>query len=59
MKALVYHGADQEGWETSPIRASRSDRRDRPRRQRRRSAGRDLHILKGDVPEVPGHGPRP
>ncbi len=51
MKALVYHGPNDKSWDEVQTRTDR-----RHRRRRRVDAtticGTDLHILKGDLPEV-------
>ena len=52
MKALVYHGPGKRAWEEVPDPVHpRSDGRDRQDRHAT-ICGTDLHILKGDVPEV-------
>lgn len=62
MKALVYHGPGQRGWDTidDPTILDPTDAI--VRIDTSTICGTDLHILKGDVPEttlgtVLGHGP--
>lgn len=52
MKALVYHGAGQRAWEEKP-RPSLLEPTDAIVRMTTSTiCGTDLHILKGDLPEV-------
>src|SRR4051794_2035155 len=52
MKALVYHGPGQKGWEEVPKPAVRADTDATVRVDAVTICGTDLHILKGDVPAV-------
>jgi alcohol dehydrogenase len=52
MKALVYHGPGQKAWEDVPDPAIRDDTDAVVRVDTVTICGTDLHILKGDTPEV-------
>src|SRR5829696_1613042 len=52
MKALVYHGPGQKAWETVPDPAIQEPTDVIVRIDSSTICGTDLHILKGDVPEV-------
>lgn len=52
MKALVYHGPGQRRWEEVPMPEIRDDTDAIVRVDAVTICGTDLHILKGDVPEV-------
>ena len=52
MKALVYHGPEERRWETVPDAALREPTDVVVRIDSSTICGTDLHILKGDVPEV-------
>ncbi len=52
MKALVYHGPDQKAWEEKPRPAIQQPTDAIVRVTKTTICGTDLHILKGDVPEV-------
>ncbi len=52
MKALVYHGAKQKNWEEMPVPVIRQATDAVVRITKTTICGTDLHILKGDVPEV-------
>jgi len=52
MKALVYHGPGERRWETVPDAAIREPTDVVVRIDSSTICGTDLHILKGDVPEV-------
>jgi alcohol dehydrogenase len=52
MKALVYHGPGRKTWEEVPKPAIREDTDAIVRVDAVTICGTDLHILKGDVPEV-------
>src|SRR5215212_2207648 len=52
MKALVYHGPGQRAWEEVPDPALREPTDAIVRIDASTICGTDLHILKGDVPEV-------
>jgi alcohol dehydrogenase len=53
MKALVYHGPGQRSWEEKPTPALQRPTDALVRITKTTLCGTDLHILKGDVPEVP------
>ena len=53
MKALVYHGPGHRAWEEKPAPALQQPTDDLVRLTTTTICGTDLHILKGDVPEVP------
>lgn len=53
MKALVYHGPGQRGWDTVPDPAIIDPTDIVVRIDTSTICGSDLHILKGDVPETP------
>ena len=60
MKALVYHGPGKRAWEAVPDPVLVDPTDAIVRIDTATICGTDLHILKGDVPEVkPGHDPRP
>jgi len=52
MKALVYHGPGRKAWEDVPDAAIRDDTDAVVRVETVTICGTDLHILKGDTPEV-------
>ena len=52
MKALVYHGPDNKAWEEVPTPVVMDDTDAIVRVDAVTICGTDLHILKGDVPEV-------
>jgi alcohol dehydrogenase len=52
MKALVYHGPDHKSWEEVPTPVVVDDTDAIVRVDTTTICGTDLHILKGDVPEV-------
>ncbi|HBG45652.1 MAG TPA: alcohol dehydrogenase [Deltaproteobacteria bacterium] len=52
MKALVYHGPGKKAWEERPKPVVREDMDAIVRVFKTTICGTDLHILKGDVPEV-------
>src|SRR5690349_5666312 len=52
MKGLVYHGPGQRAWETVPERRIEAPTDAIVRIDTSTICGTDLHILKGDVPEV-------
>jgi len=52
MKALVYHGPGEKAWETMPDPAIRDTTDAIVKVEATTICGTDLHILKGDVPEV-------
>jgi alcohol dehydrogenase len=52
MKALVYHGPNQKAWEEKPKPAIDKSTDAIVRITKTTICGTDLHILKGDVPEV-------
>jgi threonine dehydrogenase-like Zn-dependent dehydrogenase len=52
MKALVYHGPGQRSWETVPDPQLQDATDAIVRIDTSTICGTDLHILKGDVPEV-------
>src|SRR5215475_11277680 len=52
MKALVYHGPHKKTWEEKPAPAIQKPTDAIVRITRTTICGTDLHILKGDVPEV-------
>jgi threonine dehydrogenase-like Zn-dependent dehydrogenase len=52
MKALVYHGAEERAWETVPDPSVEQPTDAIVRIDAVTICGTDLHILKGDVPEV-------
>ena len=52
MKALVYHGPGQKAWETVPDPVIQEPTDVIVRIDSSTICGTDLHILKGDVPEV-------
>jgi alcohol dehydrogenase len=52
MKALVYHGPGEMGWEEVPGRQLQEDTDAIVRVDTTTICGTDLHILKGDTPEV-------
>lgn len=53
MKALVYHGPGKRAWEEVPDRVIEQPTDAIVRIDSSTICGSDLHILKGDVPEVP------
>jgi len=57
MKALVYHGPGQRGWDDVPDPTIIDPTDIVVRIDTSTICGSDLHILKGDVPET--HDPRP
>ena len=60
MKALVYHGPGQRAWEDVPDPTIQAPTDAIVKIDSSTICGTDLHILKGDVPEVTaGHDPRP
>ena len=57
MKALVFHGPGQRAWESVPDPTIQEPTDIVVKIDSSTICGTDLHILKGDVPEVePGHG---
>jgi alcohol dehydrogenase len=52
MKALVYHGPGQKNWEEKPLPSIQEPTDVIVRITHTTICGTDLHILKGDVPEV-------
>ena len=52
MKALVFHGVGQRAWEDKPRPVLRDPTDAIVRVTAATICGTDLHILKGDVPEV-------
>src|SRR5579862_6463394 len=52
MKALVYHGPGHKSWEDAPMPVIEADTDAVVRVDAVTICGTDLHILKGDVPEV-------
>jgi len=54
MKALVYHGPGQKAWEDVPDPAIKDTTDAIVRVEATTICGTDLHILKGDTPEVAG-----
>ena len=52
MKALVYHGPDNKAWEEKPMPAVINPTDAIVRIYKTTICGTDLHIMKGDVPEV-------
>ena len=52
MKALVYHGPDKRGWEEKPKPVIKNSSDAVIRITKTTICGTDLHIMKGDVPEV-------
>ena len=60
MKGLVYHGPGQKSWDSVPDPTIEAPTDIVVRIDSSTICGTDLHILKGDVPDVPaGHDPRP
>ena len=60
MKALVYHGPGERGWDSVDDPTILEPTDIIVRIDTSTICGTDLHILKGDVPETtPGHDPRP
>jgi len=53
MKALAYHGAGKRTWEEKPNPAIKNSTDVIVRVTKTTICGTDLHIMKGDVPEVP------
>src|SRR5262245_12043796 len=53
MKGLVYHGPGQRSWESLPDPVLKEETDAIVRIDSATICGTDLHILKGDVPEVP------
>ncbi len=53
MKAMIYHGPGDKAWEDVPDPELRDDRDAIVRIDAATICGTDLHILNGDVPEVP------
>ena len=53
MRALVYHGAGKKDWESTPDPEIVDPTDAIIRVEAVTICGTDLHILKGDVPEVP------
>lgn len=53
MKALVYRGPGQRAWEDKPLPSLQQPTDALVRITKTTICGTDLHILKGDVPEVP------
>src|SRR5690349_23841365 len=53
MKALVYHGPGRRAWADKPVPALQHPTDALVRISKTTICGTDLHILKGDVPEVP------
>ena len=52
MKALVYHGPMERAWETAPDPMIQQSTDAIVRIDTSTICGTDLHILKGDVPDV-------
>jgi alcohol dehydrogenase len=52
MKALVYNGAERKAWEEVPTPTIQDDTDAIVRVDCTTICGTDLHILKGDLPEV-------
>ncbi|MGZ3776466.1 MAG: zinc-dependent alcohol dehydrogenase family protein [Mucilaginibacter sp.] len=52
MKALVYHGAGQKSWEDKPVPTIKTPTDAIVKIYKTTICGTDLHIMKGDVPEV-------
>lgn len=52
MKALVYHGPNKRGWEEKPKPTIKNSTDAIIRVTKATICGTDLHIMKGDVPEV-------
>lgn len=52
MKALVYHGTGQKAWQEMPNPTLQQPTDALVRMHKTTICGTDLHILKGDVPEV-------
>jgi len=52
MKALVYHGPGKKAWEERPMPKLQDDRDAIVKVLKTTICGTDLHIMKGDVPEV-------
>lgn len=52
MKALVYHGPGKKAWEERPMPKLEDDRDAIVKVLKTTICGTDLHIMKGDVPEV-------
>ena len=52
MKALVYHGPNNKAWEVKPKPSIQQPTDAIVKISRTTICGTDLHILKGDVPEV-------
>ncbi len=52
MKALVYHGPNTKAWEEKPMPIIQHPSDAIVRITKTTICGTDLHILKGDVPEV-------
>ncbi|MFA6598190.1 MAG: zinc-dependent alcohol dehydrogenase family protein [Ignavibacteriaceae bacterium] len=52
MKALVYHGPNKRGWEEKPKPTIKNSSDAIIRITKTTICGTDLHIMKGDVPEV-------
>jgi Threonine dehydrogenase and related Zn-dependent dehydrogenases len=52
MKALVYHGPGKRGWEEKPKLTIKNSTDAIIRITKTTICGTDLHIMKGDVPEV-------
>jgi alcohol dehydrogenase len=52
MKALVYHGPGRRGWEEKPKPTIKNSKDAIIRITKTTICGTDLHIMKGDVPEV-------
>lgn len=52
MKALVYHGSGKRGWEEKPKPIIKNSSDAIIRMTKTTICGTDLHIMKGDVPEV-------
>lgn len=53
MKALVYHGPGKRAWEDKPVPTLQQPTDAIVKITKTTICGTDLHILKGDVPEVP------
>jgi len=52
MKALVYHGADKRAWKEKPKPVIKDSTDAIVKITKTTICGTDLHIMKGDVPEV-------